>query len=432
MRFADDCELLANLIKLDIVLSAFGEEGVDLIVIGLNSGDKGRLGVAVPGFFVPIERFAAICGKLFLAHCERFADKMLLGCFLKLEELPIDMRHIALKRTACALDLIGICGVCVAGGYIEVDDRSVGCLEDELAIVLGVAEGVATVHMAEYLRHSVVIIQKVECLVKRMRSGVCKVAAVEVKTALPVPTSCKIVELDTDVNDSSQFARSDDLFYLFEIVSKAALLENEKLKSLAFGNGNENIVFFNGGNKGLFAKNVKAVLQKVLRYCKVEIAGKRVNDKVDIVAVQNFLIIGINVAAVFLCGSFAADVHLIDYRNDLEAFGVLFKMQAVNIAAASTLTEYSNAYLFHNLMLLFGRFFLYDLIVANYSRKVKKNIVNFNRFFAKECLPICISRFREEKIQALRRALRKARDLFFSIHPFPRFRTAFRTRPFSA
>lgn len=348
MRFADDCELLTNLIKLDVVLSAFGKEGVDLIVIGLNSGDKGRLRVAVPGFFIPIKRFAAICGKLFLAHCKRFADKMLLGSFLKLEELPINMCHIALKRTACALYLIGICRVCVAGGDIEVDNRSVRCLKDELAIVLGIAEGVATVHMAEYLRHSVVIIQKVECLIERMRAGVGKVTAVKIKTALPVPTPCKVVELDTDMNDPSQFARGDDLFYLFEIVSKAALLENKKLKSLAFGDGNENIVFFNGGNKGLFAKHVEAVLQKILGYGEMKITGKRVNDKVDIVAVQNFLVIGINVTSVFLCGSFTTDVHLIDYRNYLKAFGVLFKMQAVNVAAASALTEYSDAYLLHN------------------------------------------------------------------------------------
>ena len=360
MCFADYCELLANLIKLDVVLSAFGKERVNLIVIGLNSRNEGRLRVAVPRLFIPGKSFAAVCGKLFLAHRERFTDKVLFGSFLFLEELPIDMRHSALKSTAGTLYLIGICGVSVARGDIEVDNRSVGRFEDKLAIVLGITEGVATVHMAEYGGHSVIIIQKVKRLIERVRACICKVAAVKIEAALPVPTSCKAVELDTDVNDSSQLARRDDLLYLKEIVGKAALLENKKLKSLAFGKRNENIIFFNGGNEGLFAKNVEAVLQKVLCYCKVEIAGERVNDKIDIVAVQNFLVIGINVAAVFLCGSFTTDLHLIDYRNDLEAFGVLFKMQAVDIAAASSLTEYGNADLFHNLKLLFGMFLQYN------------------------------------------------------------------------
>ena len=362
MCFADDSKLLANLIKLDIVLSAFGKEGINLIVIGLNSRDKGRLRIAVPRLFIPLERFAAVCGKLFLAHGERFADKMLFGSFLFLEELPIDMRHGALKSTASTLYLIGICGVSVARGDIEIDNRSVGSFKDELAIVLGVAEGVAAVHMAEYGGHSVIIVQKVERLIERMGAGVREVAAVKIETALPVPTSCKAVELDTDVNDSSQFARCDDLLNLKEVVSKTALLEDKKLKSLAFGKRNENIIFFNGRNEGLFAKNVEAVLQKVLCYCKVEITGKRVNDEVDIVAVQNFLIIGINVAAVFLCGSFATDLHLVDYRNNLKAFGVLFKMQAVDVAAASALTEDCDSNLFHNSKLLFGMFLQYNNI----------------------------------------------------------------------
>ena len=285
MRFADYCELLANLIKLDIVFSAFGKEGIDLIVIGLNSRNEGCLRVAVPGFFIPFKSFAAVCGKLFLAHCERFTDKVLFGCFFFLEELPIDMRHSTLKSTARAFYLIGISRISIAGGDIEVDNRPVGRFEDKLAIILGITEGVATVHVAEYGRHSVIIIQKVKRLVKRVRSCVCKVAAVKIKTALPVPTSCKAVELNADMNDSSQFARRDNFLYLKEIVSKAALLENKKLKPLAFCKSNENIIFFNGGNEGLFAKNVKAVLQKVLCYRKVEIAGKRVNDKIDIVAV---------------------------------------------------------------------------------------------------------------------------------------------------
>ena len=348
MCFADDCELLTNLIKLDIVFSAFGKESIDLIVIGLNSRDKGSLRVAVPRLFVPLKSFAAICGKLFFAHSKRFADEVLLGCFLFLEELPIDMSHSALKGTASTFYLIGICGISIARGDIEVDNRSVGCLEDKLAIVLCIAKGVATVHVAEYGRHTVVIIQKVKRLIEGVRTCVCKVTAVKIKAALPVPTSCKAVELNAYVNDSSQLARCDNFLYLKEVVCKAALLENEKLKSLAFCKRNENIIFFNSGNEGLFAKNVEAMLQKVLCYRKVEITGKRVDDEIDIVAVQNFLIVGINVAAVFLCGSFATDLHLIDYRNDLKAFGVLFKMQAVNIAAASALTEYSNADLFHS------------------------------------------------------------------------------------
>ena len=176
--FADNCELLADLIKLNIVLSAFGEERIDLVVIGLNSRDKGGLGIAVPSFLVPFERFAAICGKLFLAHSERFADKVLLGCFLFFEILPIDMSHIALQGTAGTLDLIGICGVCVAGGNIEVDNRSVGRFKNKLAIILCIAEGVTAVHMTEYLGHSVVIIENIKRLVERVRAGVCKVAAV--------------------------------------------------------------------------------------------------------------------------------------------------------------------------------------------------------------------------------------------------------------
>ena len=105
-----------------------------------------------------------------------------------------------------------------------------------------------------------IVIQKVQSLIERVGTGVCKVTAVKIKTALPVPTSCEAVELNTDMNDSAKLARRDNFLYLFEVMREAALLEYQKLKILAFCDRNKNIVFFNGGNEGLFAKHVKAVL----------------------------------------------------------------------------------------------------------------------------------------------------------------------------
>ena len=366
--FADDSELLTNLIKLDVVLSAFGEERVNLIVIGLNSGDEGCLRIAVPGFLVPLKRFYAVSGKLFFAHGKAFADEVLFGSLLFLEVLPIDVRHVALKGTAGTFYLVGICRVSVAGGDIEIDDRSVGSLEDELNVVFSIAEGVAAIHVAEYLRHSVIIIKDIQRLIERVRTGVCKVAAVKVETALPVPTSCIAVELNADVNDSAEHARCDNLFNLKEIVCKAALLEYQKLCALFFGKAYENIVFFNGRHEGLFAQHVEAVLQKILGYREVKIAGERVYDDIDIVAVEDFLVVGINVAAVFNSSTLAADFHLIDDRNDLKAFGVLFQVKTVNIAAASALTEYSDSDLFHSGF----SFRINDLYSCCYNSKINR------------------------------------------------------------
>ena len=144
VRLADDCELLAYLIKLDIVLSALGKERIYLIVICLHRGNKGRLRIAVPGFFVPFERFGAVCGKLFLALAKRAAVERVLRGFLLAEEFPIDMRHCTFERAARSLYLICIAGICVAGGDIEVDYGSVRRFQKELDVILGIAEGVCT------------------------------------------------------------------------------------------------------------------------------------------------------------------------------------------------------------------------------------------------------------------------------------------------
>lgn len=266
MGFVDDGELLADLIELDIVLSALGEERIDLVIILLNRCDEGCLRVAIPRFLVPIKRLGAIKRQLFGSVGECFTNQMLFGSFGLNEIFIVDVRHIALERAASALYLVGIAGVCVARRYVEVDDGSVGRFEYQLDIVLGIAKGVCTIHVAENCGHSVIIIKQVKCLIERMRAGVGEVAAVHVEAALPVPSACIAVELYADVDDPAQLARCDDVLDLFEIAGKARLLENEQMSAAFLCGLDEVVKFFYCGHAGLFAQNVKAVLEQVLGY----------------------------------------------------------------------------------------------------------------------------------------------------------------------
>ena len=126
-------------------------------------------------------------------------------------------------------------------------------------------------------------------------------------------------------------------------------------------------MFLHGGDKGLFAQHIEAVFQKILRYREVEIAGKRIDDKVNILSAEYLFIIRINITAVLFFRTFAADIHLVDNGDDFEAFGILFQVKAVDIAAAPALTEYGYTNLFHFTLLYFR--VIYTLIIPCRRRK---------------------------------------------------------------
>ena len=93
-------DLLTYLLGLDIVRSAFGEEEVDLIIIFGDGGYKGRLGITVPAFFIPLESLAAICGESLGSRVIGTGNIFTRGSFFGLEILPIDVGHSALEGAA--------------------------------------------------------------------------------------------------------------------------------------------------------------------------------------------------------------------------------------------------------------------------------------------------------------------------------------------
>jgi hypothetical protein len=130
------------------------------------------------------------------------------------------MGHAALEAAARALHLVGEAGVGAAGRNFQVDDGVAGRVQQQLDIVLGIAEGVGPVHAAEYLWFDIVTKQH-QCLVERVRTGVEQVAAVVILDALPVPAARVAVECDADLDDATQIAAADDLLHLLEIRGKA-------------------------------------------------------------------------------------------------------------------------------------------------------------------------------------------------------------------
>ena len=260
VSFFDNRKLLADLTQLYIVLSAFGKECVYLVVICLNSGDKGCLRVAFPAFLVPVKLFGAVCGEAFNLVCgKRILYKMLIFVFFGNKVFPINMSHASLKRTAGTVDLVCKERVSVCGRDLKVDKRLVRCSKYELAVILCIAEGVASVHTAENFGHTVVHIHYIKRLIKRVRSCVCKVSAVEFAAALPVPAACVAVELNADLNQSAQHAGSDNFLYLFKIMGKSGLLEYKERSAVLFCNFAQFVKLLYCGNAGLFAQYVKAV-----------------------------------------------------------------------------------------------------------------------------------------------------------------------------
>jgi len=189
----------------------------------------------------------------------------------------------------------------------------------------------------------VVVVKQIQSLVKGMRTCIGKSAAVRGEEALPVPTAGIAVELNAYLRKAAENAGSDYFFNLKEVVCKAALLKNEHMAAMLCGSLFQYVEFFDGRNEGLFGEYVEVMLKKVLGDGKMLVAGGSIYNQVYVLAVEYVFVVLKNLTAEFLCGTVAARLKRLNYADDLEAFGIFFQMQTVNIASASALTEYNKA-----------------------------------------------------------------------------------------
>ena len=202
--------------------------------------------------------------------------------------------------------------------------------------------------MTENTQVLIVCVQNVERLVQRVRTRVGKVTAVKVQTALPVPAASVAVELNADVHNSAQNAGGDDFLDLEEIVCKTALLEHQKMTAVLFCRLAEIVKLLDGGNAGLFAKHVQTVSEQILGDRVVQMAGRCIDNQINVVSRKQLGVIIIDVTAVFLRGAVLSFFELFNNRYDAETLGIFFQVQTVNVSAASALSDDRNAKLFHN------------------------------------------------------------------------------------
>ena len=122
------------------------------------------------------------------------------------------------------------------------------------------------------------------------------------------------------------------------------LLEYREGESLLLGECDKSIALISGSGKGLFNKDVEAVLKKILGHCKVALGVGGVDNKVNVGKIEE---VGVG------CKGLATGVDLLSNRatvlvlvnNVLDVIiCVLFgsEVEAVDILAASSLSNYCN------------------------------------------------------------------------------------------
>ena len=187
-----------------------------------------------------------------------------------------------------------------------------------------------------------------------MRAGVVEAARNLSLQGLPVPTSCKAVVSNADLLDLAELTRVDDLVRKGMDGCGVGLLEYREGEPLLLSECDKGVALKSRSRKGLFNKDVEAVLEKILRNRKMILGIGGVYNEINVSKSKQ---LGVR------CKGLAAGIDLLGYRATVPVFinnvldVVIYvllgaKVEAVDILAASTLSNNCNVQLFHTKLLL--------------------------------------------------------------------------------
>ena len=229
-----------------------------------------------------------------------------------------------------------------AGGDLEVDDRFIFAAQQDFDVVLGVAEGVGSVHRAEDLLR-LLELEQAHGLIHRVGAGVEQVSALVLLQRLPVPAAGEAAERERDLNDAAEDSRVDDLQHLLELRRVARLLKGQESTSVLAGGGDYFVELGNAPGQRFFADGVVAGIERLDSALGMELAGEGIDDEVEIASSEQLAVVGVGIAADFAGGALAAIAEQIGDRDYLKFTRGGFQVAAVDVEARTALAQDGDA-----------------------------------------------------------------------------------------
>ena len=177
-----------------------------------------------------------------------------------------------------------------------------------------------------------------------MRAGVAQTTAAEALGALPVPTACPAGELNLDHGNTSEDTGCENFTDALCVRCKVRLLEDTE-HDVVFGSCVDHCLTVVGmHSKRLFGDDIEAVLQKIECNGIVLIGVGRVDDKVNVFSVENFMIIGEDLTAKACLCLFTAEIKLVDDSDDFVLVIVCgCKELGMNVLTGTTVADDGNS-----------------------------------------------------------------------------------------